>query len=214
MATEWYRKTTWTPANAEDFETRLMRSRGVYNKSQYLRIQATHLQRASPPNYDAAIRLLDRVLNEWRDDSQVASALLQKAECLDATATFSAALPYYREGFAFERTHPGWRTSVWIILPWRIVKEKRIDLYDEALDAISFGSGSGVAFAVDQYRLNVVEAIIRKQKGDDVLARSFAKDAYEAAGYTHSGFRYHKDVGLVREIEPWAKIELDRILAA
>ena len=102
---------------------------------------------------------------------------------------------------------------MWIVFPWWIVKERRIDLYEEALDAISYGSSSGVSFPVDQYRMSVVLAIVRNQKGEDELARSFAKDAYEAAARTHSGFRYHKDVGLVDGIEPWVRTELDRILA-
>lgn len=212
MATEWYRKTTWTVADAEDFEARLKLSRGTYNKSQYLRIQASHLQGATPPLYAEALSLLDRVLNEHRDDSQVASALLQKAECLDATAGFDAAIPFYREGLSFEQSHQRARTSAWIIYPWRIVNEKRVDLYNEALGSIEFGSG-GLLFPIDQYRLSVIQAIIRKWKGDETFARSFAKDAHEIAARIHSGFRYHKDVGLVNEIEPWVKATLDDILS-
>ena len=107
MATDWFRKTTWMAADEQDFEAHLKRSRGTYHKSQYLRIQASHLQGARPPLYAQALRLLERVLTEHRDDSQVASALFQKAECLVATSGFDFAIPVFREGLAFERSHPG-----------------------------------------------------------------------------------------------------------
>ncbi len=213
MATDWFRKTTWTIADAQDFEAHLKRSRGTYHKSQYLRIQASHLQAAHPPLYAAALQLLERVLGEHRDESQVASALFQKAECLVETLGFNAALPIFRETLTFERSNPSWRTNAWIVFPWWIVKEHRVDLYDEALEAISHGASSA-PFPVDQFRMSVVLAIVKDEKRDNALARSFAKDAYEAAARTHSGFQYHTDVGLVDGVEPWAKAQLDRILRA
>jgi hypothetical protein len=214
MTIDWFRKKTWTAADEQDFEAHLKRSRGTYYKSQYLRIQAGHLQNTSPPLYAQALLLLDRVLNEHRDDSQVAAALLQKAQCFDAIIGFDAALAVFREGLAFERSHLGWRTNAWIVFPWRIIKECRIDLYDEAIDAVSYGSSSGVAFPIEQYRMCVVLAVIKNEKGEHMLARSLAKDAYEAAARTHSDFRYHKSLGLVAGVEPWVKSKLDQILTA
>lgn len=42
--TDWYRGTTWTPEDAEQFELRLGRAR-PHNRAQYLRIQVVHLER-------------------------------------------------------------------------------------------------------------------------------------------------------------------------
>src|SRR4051812_28154393 len=111
MATEWYRRTTWSAADREDFEAHLTRSRGVYYKSQYLRIQAGHLQEATPALYREALCLLERVFGEWRHDSQVAGALFQKAECLLEIEGFDVAAPVFREGLEFERQHPKHRTN-------------------------------------------------------------------------------------------------------
>ena len=48
MATDdWYRNTSWNNHIEADFEGRLKRSRGAYNKAQYLRIQAGYLLDAS-----------------------------------------------------------------------------------------------------------------------------------------------------------------------
>ncbi|MCG7309888.1 tetratricopeptide repeat protein [Brachybacterium sp. ACRRE] len=41
---DWFRSTTWTPEDAEQFELRLGRAR-PHNRAQYLRIQGVHLER-------------------------------------------------------------------------------------------------------------------------------------------------------------------------
>ena len=212
MATEWFRKETWSAADREDFEAHLKRSRGVYHKSQYLRIQAVHLKRATPPLYREALSLLERVLTEWRDDSQVASALLQKAECLLETEGFDAAIPVFREGLKFEEQHPQWGTETWLIFPWQIVKHRRTDLFDEALKCLS--RKNDLIFPKDQFRASAIRAIVEMQRGEVASAKSHATDALKAAGIDFSGFRYHPKIGLVGDMEPWVKTELERILAA
>lgn len=213
MASDWFRKTTWTASDREDFEARLKRSRGVYHKSQYLRIQASHLQCAVPPLYREALALLERVLTEWRDDSQVAPALLQKAECLLEIEGFDAALPVFREGLEFEMNHPKSRTGAWVAFPWQIVKHQRVDLYDEALRWLA-SSPTGSIFPVDQFRVSTVLAVVKMKQGDVVFAKSCAADAQKAAAAESSGFRYHQKLGLVGPMESWVKTELERILAA
>jgi tetratricopeptide (TPR) repeat protein len=213
MATEWYRKATWSAADREDFEAHLKRSRGVYNKSQYLRIQASHLQGAAPPLYREALSLLERVLGEWRDDSQVASALFQKAECLLELDGFDTAAPVFREGLEFETQRPNARTNAWVIFPWQIVKHQRSELFDEALRWLA-SSPTGSTFPVDQFRVSAVLAIVKMKQGDLKFAKSCAADAQKAAAADSSGFRYHQKLGLVGLVEPWVKAELERILAA
>ena len=211
MATDWYRKETWSAADKADFETRLKRSRGTYNKSQYLRIQAHHLQHATPPLYSAALELLDRVFNEFRDDSQIASAYLQKAQCILATGDFSAAIPYYREGLKFELEHPKCRTSAWLEFPWQIATERRDDLYDEALTILQQQTCS-LFLPVDVYRINLVRAIIATHKGQHDVARSCAEAAKQASEAKTSGLSYHKNLGVVSKHDTWAETAMNEIL--
>lgn len=213
MTIDWFRKTTWTEADREDFEAHLKRSRGIYNKAQYLRIQASHLQNAVPPLYREALTLLERVLTEWREDSQVASALLQKAECLLETEGFDAAIPAFREGLAFEVQHANNRTNAWVVFPWQIVKHRRSDLFDEASRCLAIAP-TGMMFPVDQFRVSVVLAMVKMKQGDIAFAKSCAADAQKAAHADSSGFKYHQKLGLVGAMEPWVKTELERILAA
>ena len=40
---DWYRNNDWNDTIETEFEARLKRSRGAFNKAQYLRIQASYL---------------------------------------------------------------------------------------------------------------------------------------------------------------------------
>jgi hypothetical protein len=61
MATDWFRKTSWSETDQADFFARLKRSRGASNKAQYLRIQASHLEGVGSPGLlRASLTLLDK----------------------------------------------------------------------------------------------------------------------------------------------------------
>ncbi|MCL2700366.1 MAG: hypothetical protein FWE88_01580 [Phycisphaerae bacterium] len=211
MANEWYRKTTWSDADRDDFEAHLKRSRGAANKSLYLLIQAEHLQDASPPLYREALALLERALTEWRYDSQRAVAFLRKAQCLLETEGFDAAIPFYRQSLEFEKQYTTTRTIAWREFPWQIVKHRRTDLYEEALKWLDI---ERVAYPIDRYCMSTVCAIVWMHQGDPVNAKAVAATALKAAEIAFSGLRYHPNHGLVGDIEPWAKAELERILSA
>ena len=48
MAEEWFRRKTWTQEDREAFFARLKRSRGLFHKAQYLRVQAYELAETVP----------------------------------------------------------------------------------------------------------------------------------------------------------------------
>lgn len=78
--TDWFRRSSWTARDREEFDARLQRSRGPANKAQYLRIQALHLAEAGL--HTAAIDLLDKLLREFPCRTELASAHQQRAESL------------------------------------------------------------------------------------------------------------------------------------
>ena len=80
---EWYRRTTWTPDDKADFEAHLKRSRTSFHKAQYLRIQAVHLQQVGTDSMlHAAMELLDRMIRDYPEASQLSSAWQQRGQCL------------------------------------------------------------------------------------------------------------------------------------
>ena len=67
MATDdWYRNTTWDDKIEADFEARLKRSRGAFNKAQYLRIQASYLLDSSDTTTQKiGVRQMERLINDF-----------------------------------------------------------------------------------------------------------------------------------------------------
>ena len=69
---DWYRLTSWSESDQEAFFARLNRSRTLYHKSQYARIQAGHLKEAG--YVKESLELLQRLYEEWPHESQLPSA--------------------------------------------------------------------------------------------------------------------------------------------
>src|SRR5262245_63856131 len=76
---DWYRRSTWTAAQREEFFHRLARCR-AHNRALYLRIQAASLQAAEP---GTALDLLDYLLEHHPDPEVLAGAHLDRARCLE-----------------------------------------------------------------------------------------------------------------------------------
>lgn len=201
MATDWFRKTTWSEADQAGFFARLKRSRGAGKKAQYLRIQACHLEATQRPELIwAALSLLDKMLAEYPEQGELASAQGQKASCLAALGRTDEAIASYRDALNTERKFPMRRTRAWLEFGRFVCDHRLVDLYDEAwavLDELKYE----LMFATDVYELSGIRAIIAAHKGESDRAKQFAETALEAAAATHSGFRYHPKVGLVRDKE-------------
>src|SRR5262245_61553605 len=129
---EWFRRSTWTDQDREEFNARLARSRGSSNKSQYLRIQASHL--ADAGLHADAIELLDRLLTDYPEKIEIASAHLQKANSLRILGQTGLAIDEYRAALHAERGFPNVKTGTWLDFGWFVVENQRTDLYGEVLE--------------------------------------------------------------------------------
>ncbi len=200
----WYRRTTWTESDREAFFARLNRSRSASTKDQYLRIQALYLQKVGTEEMlRAALELLDLLLEQSPDSFQLASAYLQKAECLLALGDKAGAIEYFRKALQREREYPSVQTTAGLEFGWMIVEQGLSHLYDEALEAIQAYAERkpGPMFPYQRYVVNAVRAIIAEERGYHEIASELAQRALNAAAQTHSGFRYHPKVGLVQNTD-------------
>lgn len=108
--TEWFRRTTWTPEDQADFAAHLARSRTSFHKAQYLRIQASHLREVGRPAFAvAALQLLDQLLAEYPEPSELSMTHLQRAECLLDLGRSEEALGAFRRALSTQRQHPQWK---------------------------------------------------------------------------------------------------------
>jgi tetratricopeptide (TPR) repeat protein len=197
--TEWYRRTTWTDQDREEFNSRLKRSRGASNKAQYLCIQAQHL--ADAGQLTAAVELLDRYFAEYPEEQLcLPSAHGLKAECLDGLGQLDSALQEYRAAIQIERQARYVSTNVWLDFGWLVVKRQLSHHYEEVsnvLDEFREKTEEGLTFPAIEYRYFAIQAMLAKARGDWNEAQELARKALAEADKDDSGLRYHPRVGLV-----------------
>jgi tetratricopeptide (TPR) repeat protein len=207
---DWYRKNSWTFEDRVDFEAHLKRSRSSFHKAQYLRIQALQLQDlGTEPMLHAALELLDRLLADYPDPSQLTAALTQRGECLSDLGRYEDALISFRRAFEAQRQFPNIRVNTYLRFGELVVALKRRDLYSEALSLLKEFGGDEV-FPVEKYEAAAIQALISEEAGDVPAARLFARAALSAMAQQEPPFPRHKNIGLVRFVDPTV---LDRLRA-
>ncbi len=206
---QWYRRTTWTEQDRSEFFQRLFRSRGQFHKAQYLRIQAFYLVQAG--EVCPAMELLKRLFDEFAEKSQMPHAHLQMAECHLALNNFDDALDEYRASLAAELKCPGIRTNVWLAFPWLVVVRTMRHLYPEARQFLDWGKSHLATFPIEQFQLAAIQSFMAADEGQLEAAGQFARIALEAAGRSHSGYRYHAKLGLVENLDIEIRDRLERL---
>ncbi|MEN6451747.1 MAG: hypothetical protein ABFC96_14745 [Thermoguttaceae bacterium] len=192
---DWFRHTTWTDADRNDFNARLDRSRAG-NKAQYLRVQAIHLAQAG--YHKSAIELLDRLFAESPGRFDLAIAHAQRADSLAKLGHIEAAISEYRQALQAERDFPNVQTNAWLDFGWLVVEKRLTSLYDEVARVLQeFRSEGSLVFPALKYRYCAIRSLLADARGDKEVAREFANVALAEAAKEHSGLRYHSTLGLV-----------------
>ncbi len=197
---EWFRRKSWSRADEEQFLARLGRSRSVGNKSQYAMIQAMTLREHGL--IEPAIVLLNRVIDEWPDRLHLASAHLELAECYGDLQQSDRAIHHYRESLAAEEAFPNVLTQAWLLFPWFILSHEFTQHFEEAEKVILDREGTRRRdLPIEIYRWAAAKALFSDHREDQSSAEHFALIAWDAAQKSHSGYRYHPDIGLVRNTQ-------------
>lgn len=196
---EWYRKTTWTKTDEEEFWGKIKRSRSPYNKSQFIRLQAYELYHTKKSKLvKVAELLLLKLLAEYRDDSQVGSAydLLGNIYC--EYGDFEKAISYYKDAIDFESVYPNSTTNAYLNYSELIVKNGKIESYNYVEELLEIRL-KHITFPFQFYTAYSILSIINKHNGNIDKAVLYAALANDNAAKESSGFRYHKTLGLVTE---------------
>jgi tetratricopeptide (TPR) repeat protein len=197
---EWYRRTTWSDTDRNEFNARLNRSRGEGNKAQYLRIQAWHL--ADAGLRVEAIGLLDRLFSEFPVPFELSQAHGQKAESLAFLGRIDDAIREFRTALQCQRDFPNSvRTNAWLDFGWLIVERRMREHYSEVSQVLQEFRGDGdLGFPALEFRYAAIQSFLADDRGENVAARDFAVRALAEAAKDHSGYRYHSRLGLVGSI--------------
>ena len=189
MTVDWFRNTTWSESIERAFEEKLRHAR---RKESYLRIQAGML---APRYPEVALKLLDRYF-QLPDDFDHAAAHVGRATAFLTMDRVNDAIASYEAALAREATFPKLQTQAYLDLPYLIATRTIREQYNRALQLLQ-AYQTRLMFPVDRFRWHAARALIAADLKESEIARRHAKQAIEAAGHDHSGFRYHPSVGLV-----------------
>jgi tetratricopeptide (TPR) repeat protein len=210
MSQDWFRKTSWSEQDQADFFLRLRRARPK-SRPQYLRVQAITLSDTSPSLDEAAITLLDVVLQQYPDSFETVSALSAKGKCLERMGRTDDACGYYRLAVNQMRHKPNVQTWAWLDLAWLIAREMKQKDYDEAFGLIDEFGRKGLRFPVVEFQIEASRAFILSDRGELEKAADAARTALSAAAERVSGLTRHPTIGLVGDIPPIIQSRLNRI---
>ncbi len=206
---DWFRRTTWTSRDRAEFYARLDRSRSVFHKAQYIRIQALHLQETSERELvTEAIVLLDDLVARFPYPGELASAQLQRAECLDLLDRPAEAIEGFRAAVVAQRASPGLVTRVAQAFGMFCIRRDLGGLLAEAARHVEELAPDS-PFPRDVFEANSIMAFAAAHRGDATAARAFARGALDAAQATASGFWRYPTLGLVDAVEPTLRARLE-----
>ncbi len=209
---DWYRKETWGEETKEAFFERLNRSRSSFHKAQYMRIQAVCLRGTGKKKYvRAALELLDLMLEKWPEQSQLASAHLERAKCFESLCDSEAAIESYRKSAKTEREDSRVRVCAGLQFAWFVVRRRLPEYYDEAVVGMDGDKDHLLIFPDYQFKFFSIISIVLDHGGRAEDAKRFAKRALEAVATKKSPLRYHKKVGLVTNPDKAIPKKLRRI---
>jgi tetratricopeptide (TPR) repeat protein len=141
--------------------------------------------------------LLELLLREYPDPSQVGAAHQQRAQCLAALGRGSDALDEFRRALEAERTHRGIQGYAYLEFAELVLALGKKDLYREALSTITDRELTN-PFPIAQYRKAAAAAFLCEELGLNSEANVYALDVLAAAAKTESPFRFHRALGVVR----------------
>lgn len=191
---DWYRNTDWSAATEAAFRDKLSRSRS--QRPQYLRIQAHYLADGHPR---AALALIDEYF-ETGDLFDVPMAYCAQAQAYCCLGDIGEAIVAYKRALSWEESHPHHISPARTYYPKLVAEHRLSGEYDYALDILANRfQPMDLQFPLARYHWNGSNALIASELGHHAEAREFAERALRAAAETESPFRYHKNVGLVRD---------------
>jgi hypothetical protein len=202
---DWYRRSTWTATQRDEFFHRLARCRS-HNRALYLRIQAASLQAAEP---GSALDLLDYLLEHHPDPEVLAGAHLDRARCLEMLDRVLEAALSYRAAIAAEREQHGSRAASPRGFGMFCVRRRLRSLYSEAIAALDeFEISHPSHFASDQYQVCAIRALVAQDEGQIAVARTMAAKALAAARAREPGRRQHTTAGMEPDPAIHRRLEL------
>jgi hypothetical protein len=209
---DWFRRSTWSDNDRDEFETRLRRARPT-GRAQYLRIQAFHLADAGRDDLlSPALELLRRLLAEYPESGEVAAAEHLRAKCHERMGDTLLAVEAYRAAMEAERRRPTIRTDAALDFALFVSRRSLASLFAEVSSILDEHVDDLRPFPIQRFKFHAARALLAVSREPE-KARNDAALALKEAAATDSGFRYHPQVGLVGDTDETVRQRLERLAA-
>ncbi len=143
------------------------------------------------------------MLDEYPEDKfNRSSALETLGNIYNEVGEKNKAIEYYKKAIDFEKIYPNVLTEAYLNYGELVVSLKQ-DLWYDDVEEILLNRYSSLAFPIQKFKVNSILSFINEHKGMNDLAKHYAELADQNANEKTSGFRYHKDLGLVSDKENW-----------
>lgn len=201
----WYREENWDEKSKEEFEQRLKRSRGSYNKAQYLRIKGSILIKSSKPEkQEAGVELLTRLIQDYQNEaSQIIFAYELLGDYYADREDYTIAELNYRQIIRlFKESGRSGSSGIGDIkLAEIIIKTDQIEKFDEMFHILTdnFEKTSGLLLLnEDIFRYYSALAKLCDKLGKINLSKESAKKALEISEIKEAQFSQHPQLGVVQ----------------
>jgi tetratricopeptide (TPR) repeat protein len=202
---EWFRGTEWDKESQNLFEDKLKKSRGSYNKSQYLLIKAGYLLGSKDFFKESeGCRLLERLVNEYSNEvSHVMFAYEQLGDYYFSNGEYEKAEFNYRQSISFYKQNGRSGSSGIgdIKLAETLFNANKSDKFSEAYYLLTDEfkrTGGELILNDDKFRYYSVLAKIAIALKKKEEARQYALKALQIATIKESQLDNYPQLGVVK----------------
>ncbi|GHV65663.1 hypothetical protein AGMMS49587_20170 [Spirochaetia bacterium] len=198
MANDWFRKTTWTKEDENEFLSKLQKAK-IYNRPQYLKIQAyTLVDTNNNELLMTALNLLQKYFDDYPDDRlDRSSAFKLTGDIYYKMGKYDMALEQYNNAIEFEEIFPNVKTEAYLKFSEMIIQLNKIDHFEQ-VKALLLKRDTEINFPINKYIANAILSIIYKHENNIEKSNYYKKLAEDAANTENSDFRWNKKLGLVK----------------
>lgn len=200
---DWYRRKTWTKIDQEEFFLKLNRAR-KNSRAQYLKIQAIELVETRDSKLlEVAENLLNQILAEYPDNRIEKGPVLHTlGDIYKIRKSYDKAISYYKAALDFEKIFPNVITEAYLDYSELVVKTNATNLFVD-VEALLLKKEPNLTWPIEKYKVYSLLAIINKHHNQSEKTKHFSQLAEQNANAENSGFRYHKNLGVVNKRDEW-----------